>query len=176
MTRIIDAFVADMKLIGHTPRFQIIVTHGVLELLVNTLIELRCKNGGKIIEATRDYPHSVKLVLLHEKGLIKDSHYRLLDGFRKLRNKAVHDAQFNLKPEMLTPFQGFFATDKRYKLNDPKNFGVLCGKIVLLFWDHRLNDFWPYFDPDFFGKQNGIPKEHSRLMSGKSEQGKKTAK
>jgi hypothetical protein len=176
MTRIIDAFVADMKLIGHTPRFQIIITHGVLELLVNTLIELRCKNGGKIRKATRDYPHSVKLVLLHEKGLIKDSHYRLLDGFRKLRNEAVHDAQFNLKPEMLTPFQSFFATDKRHKLNDPKNFSVLCGKIVLLFWNHRLNDFWPYFDPDLFGKQNGIPKDTLPLDGGKKRAKKKEAK
>lgn len=91
------------------PRFQTIVTNGVLELLVNTLIEHHCKHGKIIVKRTRDYPYSVRLVLLHEKGLISDWFYGVLDSFRYLRNDAVHKAQFSLTPDILAPFKDISA-------------------------------------------------------------------
>ena len=101
---VIETFINDIRSVRHSPRFQIIVTHGVLELLVNTLVEQTCKHQEKIIESTRDFPHAVKLVLLSEKGIINDSQFKFIDNFRKLRNSAAHGAQFVLKEEMLKPF------------------------------------------------------------------------
>jgi hypothetical protein len=74
-TRIVETFLMELNTLVHIPRFQVIVSHGVLELLVNTLIEHRCKNAKRIIERTRDYPYSVKLVMIHEKGLITDFYF-----------------------------------------------------------------------------------------------------
>lgn len=146
-TKIIETFLADIQLVSHNPRFQTIVTNGVLELLVNTLIEHRCKHGEKITEMTRDYPQSVKLVLLNEKGLITDRQYRLLDAFRDLRNKAAHRAQFNVTPELLRPFKGVFISDKETKLDEPRNFHRLCCDLVFGFWNDNISLFQPLFEP-----------------------------
>jgi len=153
-TRIIQAFLAEIKSVDHSPRFQTIVTHGVLELLVNTLIEHRCKHGNKIIERTRDYPQSVKLVLLNETGLISDFYYKLLDAFRDLRNKAAHQAQFNLTPELLLPFKAIIASDRKAKLDDPRNFGLLCCEFIFGFWNSYVELFAPIFEPDLFNTKN----------------------
>ena len=153
-TQIIETFVGDIKAVSHSPRFQLIVAHGVLELLVNTLIECSCKHGKKIVERTRDYPHSVKLVLLHEKGLISDFDYQQLDALRDLRNKAVHKPQFNLTHEMLAPFKGVTSKGSNYKLDDPKNFVHLCGSTVFGFWNQHVRLFAPIFEPHLFNKKN----------------------
>lgn len=153
-TRIIETFIAEIKSASHSARFQTIVTHGVLELLVNTLIEHRCKHGNKITKRTRDYPQSVKLVLLNEKGLITDFEYKGLDAFRDLRNKAAHQAQFNLTPDLLRPFQGMVGADRKTKLDEPKNFTRLCGELVFGFWNSHVHLFAPVFEPHLFNKEN----------------------
>lgn len=152
-TRIIQTFLTEIDSVNHNPRFQIIVAHGVLELLVNTLVEHCCKNGKKIIERTRDYPYSIKLVLLHEKGLISDFHYQQLDALRALRNKAVHEAQFNLTPKMLNSFKGVISVGRNIKLDDPKNFHFLCADTVLGFWNSSVRLFVPIFEPHLFKKE-----------------------
>jgi hypothetical protein len=152
-TRIIETFVADIKSVSHSPRFQVIIAHGVLELLVNTLVEHHCKSGKKIVERTRDYPHSVKLVLLHEKGLISDFQYKSLDAFRDIRNSAAHEAQFNLTSGMLAPFSGVISNGRNVKLDDPKNFVFLCGDMVMGFWNHGVRLFAPIFEPHLFDKE-----------------------
>ncbi|HTR41431.1 MAG TPA: hypothetical protein VMH87_07415 [Pseudomonadales bacterium] len=149
-TRIIETFLNDLNSMVDRPRFQVILTHGVLELLVNTLIEHRCKNGEKIVGRTRDYPYSVKLVLLHEKGLISDRFYHHLDSLRDLRNKAVHEAQFTLTADMLTPFKGVVSWGKLQKLDDPKNFPHLLGQTVFTLWNTYVKLFAPIFEPHLF--------------------------
>jgi len=152
-TRIIETFISEINSVNHSPRFQIIVAQGVLELLVNTLIEHQCKSGKKIIEKSRDYPYSVKLVLLHEKGLISDFQFQQLDALRNIRNKAAHEAQFELTPEMLASFKGVISIGRNLKLDDPKNFSVLCGDTVLGFWNHGVRLFAPIFEPHLFQKK-----------------------
>jgi hypothetical protein len=125
----------------------------VLELLVNTLVKHKCKSGKKIIEKTRDYPYSVKLVLLHEKGLISDFQFQQLNALRNIRNKAAHEAQFKLTPEMLAPFRGVISTGRNVKLDDPKNFPFLCGDTVMGFWNQSVKLFAPIFEPHLFQKE-----------------------
>src|SRR5258706_8857492 len=60
-------------------RVVVLVAHGFVELMVNTLIEVHCKNGKRIAEGNRDYPHSTKLVLLHELSLIDDELFARLN-------------------------------------------------------------------------------------------------
>jgi len=151
-TRIIESFLNEINSVKHSPRFQIIVTQGVLELLVNTLVEQNCKRGKMIIERTRDYPYSVKLVLLHEKGLISDFQYQQLDALRSIRNKAAHEARFELTTDMLAPFNGVTYIGGDLKLNDPKNFAVLCIQTVFGFWNHGVRLFAPIFEPHLFNK------------------------
>src|SRR5258706_7288848 len=144
------AFLDEIISLKQHPRFQTIVAHGVLELLVNTLIEHRCKHGKKITERTRDYPQSVKLVILHEKRLISDFQYKLYDSFRTLRNKAAHQSQFTLTPELLLPFKGTVASDRKTKLDDPTNFHLLCMEIVFDFWNAHVKLFAPIFQSYLF--------------------------
>ena len=136
----------DIESVAHSPRFQTIVAHGVLELLVNTLIEHHCTHGKKITERTRDYPHSVKLVLLHEKGLIDDLDYKVIDAFRDLRNKAVHGAQFEVTTEGLKPFTDVFSMGNLLPLNDPKYYTHLCGSLVFGLWNKHVTLFHKYFE------------------------------
>ncbi|GAG88789.1 unnamed protein product [marine sediment metagenome] len=76
-------------------RLLVLVTHGFIELLLNVIVEAKCKRAKKIKDS-QDYPHSVKLVLLNEIGLINDCFFEILDWFRRLRNKAAHEPFFAL--------------------------------------------------------------------------------
>src|SRR5687767_11945026 len=67
------------------PRASAILAHGFLELLVNVLVEATCKHGKRIAE-NRDYSHAMKIVLLHERGVISDFNFTVLDKFRSIRN------------------------------------------------------------------------------------------
>ena len=78
------------------PRFQVLITQGFIDLLVNAVIDAKCKNAKKITDNTRDFPYSIKLLLLNELGLLSDSLYRALHEFKKYRNKAAHEPLFRL--------------------------------------------------------------------------------
>lgn len=80
----------ELHAVRDKPRLLVLVTHGFLELMVNTVIEKKCKHGKRIAEDTRGYPHSTKLVILNEKELINDALFAALDWFRGLRNRAGH--------------------------------------------------------------------------------------
>lgn len=151
-TKIIKTFIEEINSVSHSPRFQVIVTNGVLELLVNTFVEHTCKHGKTIMERARDYPYSVKLVLLHEKGLINDFFFQRLDILRKIRNAAAHEAQFQLTPEMLLPFKGQMDSTKKHDFGEPKNFPFLCGETVMRFWNWGVQLFAPIFEPHLWEK------------------------
>jgi hypothetical protein len=109
------------------PRLQVLVTHGIVELLINTMIDAKCKNAKKITDNNRDFPHSTKLTILNELGILSDHHYTLLNWFRKLRNEAAHQPFFELTKDKLELFADG-------KLRDPATFASTCFNIVLDLW------------------------------------------
>ena len=114
-----------------------IVAHGFLELLVNSLIDKHCKNGAKINTDGRSYPHSVKLVLLNEMGVLNKSTYKTLNWFRKLRNRAVSKADFKISKSDLAWLP------KRYR--EPNHFHGFCMELVTDFWNQHVETFHPVF-------------------------------
>jgi uncharacterized protein YutE (UPF0331/DUF86 family) len=143
----IELFIPEMRLARSSPRFQIIVAHGILEMLVNTLIELCCKNGKKIIADGKSFPHATKLILLHEKEIITDEHFKLLENFRKLRNKAAHGF-FEVNEEMLQPFKYLFKKNKIQGYANIPHFYSICLIVVVGFWNANIKHFRPYFEPE----------------------------
>jgi hypothetical protein len=144
---LIHRFVKEFSQVKGNLRFQVIVTHGVIELLVNTLIEHRCKHGKRMSERRRDYPHSVKLVVLHEKGLLTDLQFKLLDWFRELRNDAVHEPFFEITPKRLEALKGVVSVGPKTPLHLPENFHELCTTFVFGLWNHHVQLFAELFMP-----------------------------
>ncbi len=116
----------------------VIIMHGFLELLVSALVEAKCKNGKRIVQDSRTYPHSSKLILLHELGLLSDPDYDDLDWLRKIRNKAAHEALFTLKSSDLKPFKGT-------QFESPDHFDALCFDIFVGLWNKHVELFSPKF-------------------------------
>ncbi|RLB93574.1 MAG: hypothetical protein DRH50_07755 [Deltaproteobacteria bacterium] len=48
----------------------------------------------RITKNTRDFPLSVKLTLLNDLNFLDDTLFQILDKFRKIRNRAAHEASF----------------------------------------------------------------------------------
>jgi hypothetical protein len=114
------------------PNLAIIIAHGMVELMINILVEKKCKHGKRINSDRRGYTHSTKLVILHELGLLSDHHYKLLNWFRDRRNDVAHQPFFKLEPYMLSEFKN---EDHR----DISKFYVLCKQIVIDVWmQHEL--------------------------------------
>jgi hypothetical protein len=114
---------------GH-PRLLVLVTHGMIELIVNLLVEAACRHAKKIVNNRRDFGHSAKLLILHEKGVLSDHHYQLLDWFRRLRNDAAHEPFFELTANRLDAL----STPEH---REPTNFDHVCKIILLdLFFQH----------------------------------------
>src|SRR5437016_4328569 len=88
---------SDLSDLRDSPRMCILIASGFLELLTNALIDQHCKNPKTITkDSSRDFPYFVKLILLNELGLLPDDLYERLNAFRKLRNRAAHDAVFTV--------------------------------------------------------------------------------
>ena len=80
---------------GH-PRLIVLVGNGFLEVLVNILVREKLKNGLKIQNDSRTYTYAVRLLMLHEAGIITDKEFRMLDWYRDIRNRAAHEPIFNV--------------------------------------------------------------------------------
>ena len=127
-------------------RSCVIVAHGFLELLVNILVRNKCKNAVRIISSTRDFPHSTKLILLHELGCLSDSDIRMLNWFRKLRNRAAHDPHFRITENDLRSFgSGPFG--------NPAQFHVLCLSVFGTLWNRHYELFSAEFFPSAYGNR-----------------------
>jgi hypothetical protein len=156
--RLVQEFWRQLQAIPDSPeslRMQVIVTNGFLELLVNTLVEGKCKHGKNISQQTRDYPYSVKLLLLHEKSLIDDRYFGFMDWFRKVRNRAAHDAFFEFSESdfaklKTTKIIGMEGID----LTKPENFKQFGITLVLGFWNCNVQFFAPIFMPELFANKN----------------------
>lgn len=92
-------------------RALILVAHGYIELLVSSIVKACCKNGAKIAKNDQAFPHSSKLVILHEMGLIEDADFLRLDCLRKIRNSIAHEPFFEITEENLSQL-GIEASDE----------------------------------------------------------------
>jgi hypothetical protein len=124
---------------GHT-RLLVLVAHGFIELMVNALIDHHLKNSKKVTSDSRSYPHSTKLLLLNEIGIIDDQRYKVFDWFRKLRNKAAHQPIFRVTKNELSVI-----ADKKY--HDPEKLYEICVDLIGGLWNQHIPIFGPLFAP-----------------------------
>ena len=132
------------------PRTTILVAHGLLEFVVNTLVKLKCENSRRILDDSRQYPHSVKCVILHEIQLLYDDELHLLDRFRKLRNDTVHEFHFTVSNDRILAVRGDwpFRLPHEKPINSEQtaqNLVTLCLSIIAQIWGHHLDDLSAVF-------------------------------
>jgi len=137
----------ELSLVKDHSRLLVLVTHGFIELLVNALIDHHLKNSKKVTSDSRSYPHSTKLLILNELGLLEDQEYKVFDWFRKLRNKAAHQPIFNVTKSELSKI----ATEE---FKDPENFYSLCVALIGGFWNQHVPIFGPKYAPGAVGEND----------------------
>lgn len=130
----------------HT-RLLVLVAHGFIELLVNALIDHHLKNSKKVTSDSRSYPHSTKLLILNELGVLDDEQFIVFDWFRKLRNRAAHQPIFSVTDSDLSKI-----TSDEYR--DPQNFYSLCVALIGGFWNQHIPIFGPKYAPEAVGENN----------------------
>jgi len=121
------------------PRLLVLVAHGMLELMVNALIDAKLKNAKKVTSDTRGYPHSTRLLVLNEMGVLSDRMYKSLEWFRRLRNRAAHEPLFEVTAQDLQILREKYPNpDKLHKFM----VDLMCG-----FWNQHTEIFLPVFMP-----------------------------
>lgn len=145
---ILEAFYDEIGKVRQNQRSLILITSGFIELFINTVIDLRCKHGKKKITSnTRDYSLSIKLVLLSELNLLDERLYTILDWFRKLRNRAAHDAIFELKADDIEfankSMDRFLPAGIVPSTGDLYRF---CTLLIGTVWNLYLEDLVPVFE------------------------------
>jgi hypothetical protein len=138
---LMETVLREFELLQHHPRSCVIVMHGFIELLINTLIEEKCKSGKKVSANNRDYPHSVKLTILHELGVLDEESFKQLTWFRKLRNDAAHEVVFTITPDKLQLFS-------ETKFANVSHFPLLCMDIFMRLWNAHASLFSSKFSPE----------------------------
>jgi hypothetical protein len=138
---LLETVLEEFELLQHHPRSCVIVMHGFIELLINTLIQEKCKSGNKMATNNRDYPHSVKLTILRELELLDEESFKKLTWFRKLRNDAAHEAVFTITPDKLQMFVGT-------RFADVSHFPLLCMDIFMNLWNAYPSLFSSKFSPE----------------------------
>jgi hypothetical protein len=133
------------------PRSQIFVVHGFLELLINTIVKGKAKNGSKIAKDNRTYSYAVQLIILHEMGEISDVDFKVFEWFRKLRNKAAHEPLFSLTDEDVSKLP------QEYR--DIKKFELICQDLMFRLWNQNVQLLVPVFMPTLLPrmKENEYP-------------------
>jgi len=97
---VLETFFEELIYVEKHHRSLVMIAHGYIELFLNSIIDAKCKHGKKrITKNTRDFPLSVKLTLLNELSLLDDKLFQVLDKFRKIRNRAAHEASFSITTE-----------------------------------------------------------------------------
>jgi len=151
---VIFAFFKELNKMSDNQRLLVIVTHGFVELLLNTIIDVKCKHGKKKITSNhRDYPHAVKLVLLNELNLLDDRLYRILDWFNKVQNRAAHEPFFQLTAgdiALLTQSLDRFISGESNR--KPNNLYHFCTLLIGTIWNENLQLLLPKFAPNLIQK------------------------
>lgn len=132
-------FLQEIGRVKDDQRLLLLVSHSVLELLTNGLIELKCKNAKRIASDSRGFPHAARLLILNEIGVISDLQLKAYDSFRKLRNRAAHEPLFVIKAADLAAFSERF--------RDPASFYLLCTALVGGLWNDHVVDLASRFLP-----------------------------
>jgi len=150
----LSSFFEELAKVKGNQRLLVIVTHGFVELLVNTVIDSSCKHGKKKITSNhRDFSHSVKLVILSELGLLDNKLYQILDWFRKLRNKAAHEVFFEPTPndiEFANKSMNRFLSGKMEPIVD--DLDRFCKLLIGTIWNKHLDFLLPIFEPELHSK------------------------
>jgi hypothetical protein len=128
----------EVVLVQQHPRLLVLVAHGFIELLVNTIVEHKLKRGKRIASDSRTYPHSVKLVLLYETGIIKEKEYEAYDWYRGLRNKAAHEPLFTITEESFKPLD-----NPKYK--KPEDLFQFSAALIGTLWNRHAEMLSPLF-------------------------------
>ena len=147
-------FLQEITRVKDDQRLLILVSHGVLELFVNALVDAKCKNSKRITSDSRGYPHSARLIILNEIGVISDPQFEMYDWFRKLRNRAAHDPVFELRPEDLERLP----EDHR----NPARLERVCVSIVGGFWNAHIPELVGQFMPSLAG---AVAAEHPEAIA-----------
>lgn len=134
------------------PRVVVLVAHGLIELMINTIINSRCKQGKKkITKDSRGFPHSIKLIILNEMGILHDDFYQALDRFRDLRNDAAHDPFFEVPDERIENIAEPLGRSLPSRPPDSPSFSdslhTLCGSLVQNLWANFHGILTPAFAP-----------------------------
>jgi hypothetical protein len=142
----------ELQHVQDNPRLAVLIAHGFIELLVNAVVDAKCKNAKKITENHRDFPHSAKLVILHEMELINDFRFKSLDWFRKLRNRAAHEPLFEVSAEELAAQFNQITVNERAKPDGTPGItahgiGQLCMIMIVTFWSDHSRLLSPVFFP-----------------------------
>ena len=138
----------EITMVKNNNRLLVLVTHGFIELLINALIDHYLKNSKKVTNDGRSYPHSTKLLLLNEVGIIDDNLYKVFNWFRKLRNRAAHQPIFKVNKDDLKNLR-----PEKYK--NPSNFYNLCmEELIGGFWNQHIPIFGPIFAPGLGGEND----------------------
>jgi hypothetical protein len=134
----------ELEAVKDHPRTITLVTHGFLELMISVMIDATCKQAKKINSDRRGFPHSTKVLILNEMGVLSDHHTKLLDWFRNLRNDFAHKWHFKLTKDRLE------AVHADSTFHDPKNFPLLCRGILFDLYAMHEGIIGPAFVPDEF--------------------------
>ena len=138
---VLITFIRELNSVKHNQRSLVIITSGYVELFLNTIIDKKCKHGRKRITShSRDFPLSVKLIMLNELNHIDDKMYKVLDGFRKIRNQAAHEAYITIKDKdwnlLNSGLDRFISGESKRKPNDLLHF---CKLLIGAIWNENLD-------------------------------------
>jgi hypothetical protein len=125
------------------PQSLIMVAHGFVEIIVNRMVEKKCKTGNKIVNDHRGYPHSTKVLILYEIGYLSDHEFRLLNWFRSLRNDFAHDPFYKLTEDRLSLMA-------HPDFRKPSEFRMICIFVLLELFMQHVDTVGPVFDPAKF--------------------------
>ena len=114
------------RLPGLGNHLAIVVTlHLLTEFLLDRLIKARSPTPARILDDSRTFTYSVKLVLVRNMGLIEDEMFRNLDALRKLRNDYAHELDLDLPAKLNQRFAPSFSEDViRQVGDDPESAGI----------------------------------------------------
>jgi len=142
-----DPFVKVLRQVGDRkadPRVVVLVAHGLIELMINTLVDHSCRNAKAITSDTRGYPYSTKLVVVCEKGVVSNSLFEALEILRRLRSDAA--------------LQPFFDVDGRRirQLAATMEKHLATREEGQTYPYDSLNDFWGYLVHGLFSQIQGV--------------------
>ena len=127
----------ELEIVKGQPRLQILVAHGFIELVIDSLIAAHTKCSKKIL-SDMVYTHSTKLLILYEIGILSQEDYKLYDWFRGLRNDAAHLPLFALNDDDLKKI-------KPEKYQSVSEFDFVCRDLVLRLWNPNHEVLFPHF-------------------------------